>query len=701
MLKDECTYFHFDCGFLKCSMRAILIIVIIIAFQARVCRELTASSVPDPISQHKYPERAEGNEDNLSILNSFLKNKVQPQSHQEHLWNSLIIKSKTLFSQGLKDSALMISNMVVEECKTDGNRLFLMMALLNLSILQRESYKFDDALKNLTHAEKLLKNTDPVDLCFDIKNYQGLMYSYMENYSIAIQYFHEIYDSFLKKLDHNQKSALYNNLGLVYFGMDNFRQAEAFFKKANDEATEANSSEGTTMAAFNLGKLYFRQKRHSNAWDLLIKSLQTFQEEGEKANAEEASRIMGMLYMEQGNHNFAQGYFEQSLEFALELGNPKIILKNYHNIFTNYSLIREKTNNLNYVLLELAFFKKWAYLNDSLYQDQTSERILELEKQYETEKKNNQINLLEKEKQLAEDKLKIGQVQRKYLFIFVVLILMVLGFFIYSFSYYKRMTHLLQKQSRRIMNQQAHITRQNEQLQKAVSTQNKLFSIMAHDLRSPLISLSNISKLINLYLRNNRYKDAGELSRQLDRKNDHLLELTDNLLSWTKSQSENFTPVLEKVELAQIVSECFKIYKPVSSDKEITLSYKNDHECLSLADRNMLLTVLRNLINNAIKFTPRKGRIEIFCQHASGMAKITVRDNGIGIPKNKLETIFQVDINNMQDGTEGEKSSGLGLSVCKEFVEIMGGSIYVESEENAGSSFTFTIPEFQPDNSAS
>jgi len=266
--------------------------------------------------------------------------------------------------------------------------------------------------------------------------------------------------------------------------------------------------------------------------------------------------------------------------------------------------------------------------------------------------------------------------------------------FIYSFSYYKN-DHLLQKQSRRIMNQQAHITRQNEKLQKAVGAQNKLFAIMAHDLRSPLVSLSNISKLINLYLRNNRYEDAEELSRQLDRKNDYLLELTDNLLSWTKSQSENFTPVLEKVELAHIVAECFKIYKPVSADKEISLSYENDHQCLLLADKNMLLTVLRNLINNAVKFTPRKGRIEIFCQHASGMAKITIRDNGIGIPKNKLETIFEIDTNNMQYGTEGEKSSGLGLSVCKEFVEIMGGSISVESEENTGSDFTFTIPELQ------
>jgi pentatricopeptide repeat protein len=680
-------------------MRAILFIVIIVVFnfQVKARHELLVATISDQYSQHKYPELKDRHTDVTSILDLIFQNKLQSQNRQEYLWNTLLTKSKTLSQQGLKDSALIISNQIVEECIKVGNRSFLIRALLNLSILQQDNYKYDEALKNLIHAEKLIKNTDPVDLRFDIKNYQGLMYFYMENYPTAIQYFHEINDIFFNELDHIQKCTLYNNLGLIYLNMGEFSQAETLFKKANSEATDANSSSAKIMTTFNLGKLYFKQKQYPNAWDLIMKSLQVFQEEDEKVKAEEASRILGTLYMEQGNHDFALNYFEQSLELALELGNPKIILENYRNIFTNYNLIREKTNNLDYLLLELEFFKKWAYLNDSLYQDQTTERILELEKKYESEKKNNQINLLEKEKQIAQDQIKSGHIQRRYLFFLFALILAVLGFFIYSFSYYRRMTHLLQKQSRRIMNQQAQITRQNEKLQKAVETQNKLFSIMAHDLRSPLVSLSNISKLINLYIRNNRYEEAEELSRQMDRKNDHLLELTDNLLIWTKSQSENFTPIPEKVELKEVVNECFKIYEPVSSDKEITLSYENDHKCLLLADRNMLQTILRNLINNAIKFTPRKGWVEIFCEHESSLAKITVRDNGIGIPREKLETIFEIDINKMQSGTEGEKSSGLGLSVCKEFTEIMGGSIYVESEENVGSSFIFTIPLFNPD----
>jgi signal transduction histidine kinase len=246
------------------------------------------------------------------------------------------------------------------------------------------------------------------------------------------------------------------------------------------------------------------------------------------------------------------------------------------------------------------------------------------------------------------------------------------------------------------MNQQARISRQNERLQKAVGAQNKLFSIMAHDLRSPLASLSNIIKLITIYIDNSRYNEAAELSRQMDRKNDHLLELTDNLLDWTKSQTESFTPVFERVKLSEVVAHCVKIYQPVSIDKEIALHYEQDGDCYLLADRNMLQTILRNLINNAIKFTARKGKVQIICEQRQGFARITVSDNGIGISRERMESIFEIDVKNIQNGTEGEKSTGLGLSVCKEFIEAMGGTIFVESQEQVGTSFIFTIPLYAP-----
>ncbi len=675
---------------IRSSMKAILSIVTIIflTFQASLRQELFCIAHPDQYAQlqHKDPDM---------IQPSFSVFSKKTAAQQEDLWESMLKRSRRLNHEGLNDSAVFIGNQVVEECQKAGNRLFYIRALLNLSIIRQENYKYEEAIKNLALAEKLLRRTDPIEVRFNIKNQQGFLQYHMGNYPTAIQYFQEIHHQLLRDLDFEQKCAYYNNLGLVYLNMSEFQRADSLFRKAKAEANAANSPSSKIITTFNLGKFYLKKKQYSKAWNLIMKSLQVFQEQGDVVHSEEASRLMGSIYMEQGNYTFALNYFKQSLELARQMRNPRIILENYRNIFTNYNKIRQEKNDPHFLLLELEYFKKWAYLNDSLYQDQTTERIMELEKQYETEKKNNQIRLLEKEKQMAEEKIKSGQTQRQYLFILVALILIVLFFFIYSFSYYKKMTHLLQKQSRRIMNQQAQITRQNEKLQKAVGTQNKLFSIMAHDLRSPLVSLSNLSKLINLYIRNNRYDDAWNLSRQMDRKNDHLLELTDNLLSWTKTQSDNFKPYLEKVRLQNVITECLKIYEIVSSDKEISMDHEIEEDILLKADHNMLQTVLRNLINNAIKFTPRKGQIRIFCHQENLQARITVQDTGIGIPKEKLGKIFEIDINNIQSGTEGEKSSGLGLSVCREFIEMMGGQIYAESEEDRGSSFIFTIPLYQ------
>lgn len=672
-------------------MRAILLAVIgvILIFLIKAKQDLASTTVS---AQKLYHDSRNPARDSTSLLNQFLLNKTRSQIDNEERWIRMISQSMDLHQQGLRDSALKVGQRVLLESAGVGNRLVRIRALLNLGIIQQENYIWEEAARNLVQAEKLLRHTDPPDLCVDVKNRQGLLYSHMGNYSVAIQYFHEVYNNYFSGLDRFQKGRLYNNLGSVYLNMGDLAQSESMFRRASKEIGRNAPPVLQAEVNFNIGKINYKKKHYSQAWDLIMKSLQVFLSAGEKVKAEEASRMMGLLHMEQADYYLALDFFEQSLELALDLKNPRTILQSYRNIFINYSLIREKTNNQNYLLRELEVFKKWAYLNDSLYQDQTTERILELEKQYETEKKNNQINLLEKEKQITEDQLKIGQVQRKYLFIFVILILIVLGFFIYSFTYYRRMTYLLQRQSRHIMNQQTHITRQNEKLQKAVGTQNKLFSIIAHDLRSPLISLSNISKLINLYIRSNRFEAAGDLAMQMDRKNDHLLELTDNLLSWTKSQSENFKPVLEKVRLNEVVQECFKIYKSVSLDKEIILSHNCGSEFYLLADRNILQTVFRNLINNAIKFTPRKGKVEITCRQEGHFAKITIQDNGIGISKERLNSIFEIDVNNIQSGTEGEKSTGLGLSVCREFIEIMGGSIYAESEEGTGSKFVFTVP---------
>jgi signal transduction histidine kinase len=153
----------------------------------------------------------------------------------------------------------------------------------------------------------------------------------------------------------------------------------------------------------------------------------------------------------------------------------------------------------------------------------------------------------------------------------------------------------------------------------------------------------------------------------------------------------------ENISLNEILDECLELYLPVAENKNITLTINQTSNCLLWTDRDMLRTICRNLINNAIKFTPRNGKVSVSYICDEKYARVSVTDTGIGINKSKISRLFNPEKSDVQPGTEGEKSSGLGLSVCQEFCRIMDGNIQIESTEGQGSTFRFSIPRYPPE----
>jgi len=268
---------------------------------------------------------------------------------------------------------------------------------------------------------------------------------------------------------------------------------------------------------------------------------------------------------------------------------------------------------------------------------------------------------------------------------------------VYFMVYYRRVNEQLKSQSQIILEQKDYITSQNVQLQKAVDTQNKLFGIIAHDLRSPLVSISNFVQLLNFYLRDGSYDSITRMAADMDRKNKHVLELTDNLLNWARSQSGGLRPQIKQTGLREILDQCYRLYLPVAERKNITLELENGDDCQIWTDRDMVRTICRNLINNALKFTPQEGTVRISYSCNDKKARISVSDTGMGISPDQQKRLFNIGKEDVRYGTDGEKSSGLGLMVCKEFCDILNGSVVVKSTEGVGSMFTFTIPTHTED----
>ena len=232
----------------------------------------------------------------------------------------------------------------------------------------------------------------------------------------------------------------------------------------------------------------------------------------------------------------------------------------------------------------------------------------------------------------------------------------------------------------------------NEQLKSLNVSKDKFFSIISHDLRSPFNALLGITEyMVQFYKDMNRDEVLDSLNN-VHKSAQKLYNLILNLLEWSRLQTGRLEVEKSKINLNKMCNDITLLYKEMSDSKKILLTSNVPENLNIYADKYMLETVMRNLVSNAIKFTRTDGQVSINVETENELAKVSVEDSGIGISKEDMEKLFRIDVQYKHDGTASEKGTGLGLILCKEFVEKNGGSISVESKLNIGSKFIFTVP---------
>jgi len=229
-------------------------------------------------------------------------------------------------------------------------------------------------------------------------------------------------------------------------------------------------------------------------------------------------------------------------------------------------------------------------------------------------------------------------------------------------------------------------------LKKLNKTKDKLFSIIGHDLRGPI---GNFKVLIDLLLTSFDLSNTEALKnilKEFHNSTNSTYELLENLLTWAKSQQNNIEVSMTFVNIAEIAELSISLLESSASSKKITIHNQIPEGKFIYADRNMTMTIIRNLLNNAIKFTEEGKNIYLNLSKVDKKWLIEVKDEGVGISEENIKVIFDQEQNFSTYGTKQEKGSGLGLLLCKEFVEKMGGEIWVESTLGLGSSFKFALP---------
>ena len=277
----------------------------------------------------------------------------------------------------------------------------------------------------------------------------------------------------------------------------------------------------------------------------------------------------------------------------------------------------------------------------------------------------------------------------------MVLLLVAFGAFLYylrAMGLSRRnyqLAQMVQERTRDIEYQKEDILLKKEELNQLNTVKDKLLSVISHDLRGPIAAISGLLGLLKSgHL---SYHELISQSTRLNTEVHNLTYLLDNLLNWSKTQMQGIKLSPENLYLHKVVEQNLKMVNPISDQKKISVFNRVPNSCQVYTDVNFLSVVIRNLLMNALKFTHEKGEIIIACEQDHNNVILAVNDNGVGMTPEELDKLFSKDTHYSKVGTANEAGTGIGLLLCKEFIELDGGKIWAESKIGEGSSFKIQL----------
>lgn len=276
----------------------------------------------------------------------------------------------------------------------------------------------------------------------------------------------------------------------------------------------------------------------------------------------------------------------------------------------------------------------------------------------------------------------------------IIQILTYIAFFLITYSWPIIFLFLLKEHDELIiLANKKRIENDNKSLKELNATKDKLFSIIAHDLRSPFSAILGFSELMIYEIENKDFTKIEFFNKIIYTSTQQTFNLLNNLLQWSRIQTGSLKFNSEVLNLDKIIMNTVNLLKANFDEKEIEFTKIIDAKLTLKADAFMFETVIRNLLSNAIKYTSNNGKVSIKVVETKREVQISIKDTGVGISLKNIKKLFKIESSFSTEGTNNEKGTGLGLMLCKEFIERHNGEIWVESEENKGSNFIFTIPK--------
>ncbi|MCX6147078.1 MAG: tetratricopeptide repeat-containing sensor histidine kinase [Candidatus Kapabacteria bacterium] len=655
--------------------------------------------------------------DSLNLLMSKAKEQDKPG-----LFNNLA--SKYWFSEPQKSFSF--SREALRIAVKYNSEIDQAVALNTIGVTFLITNKNDSALfylyKSLSKFEQL---KDTIKIANNLRAL-GDVYSGTTDFNKAQEYYLKSYKLFeevinnpkLSNSDINKFAILLNNFAGLKLDLENYEDAKKYFEISVKYYEKINSMQGLSIAYFNISLCWEQLKNKLKREEYLNKAYKIALENNILSIQSNVLSNFGKIYFENGEMNKAKLNVDKSIILALKLEDKTILYNNYvinGKIYSKLKDLKKGLNNFEIALryslesdsksqqievlkhisdvyLELKdykksrdFFEKHINLKDSVFTLEKAQKLNQIDKKFNLERKekeNEKLLRLNDVKEFNNNRLWIINISLIIIVSFGVIILIVL----------RKRNNIKEKLNNVLNEKNIEMIDKNKELEISNSTKDMFFSIIAHDLKNPLGNFKQVTDILTDDESELSEKEKAEFLELMRTSAHNLYNLLENLLEWSSSQKNLIVFNPSQFDLYLIAQENTKMFELAADHKNIKIINNVKVNSIVKADLNMIKTTIRNLVSNAIKFTPPQGTITINSIIENGIIRVSISDTGVGMSDGIRNKLFKIEEKVTSLGTNQESGTGLGLILCKEFIDKHYGKIWVESELGKGSTFTFSLP---------
>lgn len=609
------------------------------------------------------------------------------------------------------DSTIILATQALEMSTQLHNMVGQMHALRNLGIGYYEKGNYSEAVQSYKHAIALADRLNDEAFSAQIRSNLSMSYLALGAHDEALENLYTALEIAEKNNFINTVAHANHNIGMVYHYQLKHDQAIAFYEKSRQLYESNGDTTRSTFILGNIAHLYLKKKDFKKAETLYLQSLALAERHDNKKAIGNALQSLGAFFMEHENMQTALSYFLKAKETLELTGEQTEYLRLLDNLAACYLKVNDTDAAYTYAAknYELAtrqqqfyyiqtsaqqlsnlyekrgdyrtalnYFKKATLASDSLYSQQNKEELVRTEEKYKYQKDQEQTALLH-DMQLKRQK------QWLYGTITLVFILTAIALLLVSNIRQRRRTNHILKETNDFFE------KQNAQLEASNHFKEQLISLVAHDVRHPIASLKNVLSLFES--RQLSSADIQHLMSLSYRDVNNLIQLLDDLLLWVRLQLTYIPLNKTRFQIQDVLESIVQLYQQKADDKNIQLVVEHAINTEVYADREAVATVIRNLIDNGIKFSNTGGRIHIYTASTVNNRRVAIyiSDTGIGMSEQTISDLFTTPIYARRYGTNNEEGSGLGLQICIHYLQLNNSELLIESSPDQGTTCWFEL----------